>query len=675
MRAMLAVLLLLIGLPAMAAETASFTSPQSTASLVTDSDSIAAGKPLRVALRLRLAPGWHTYWRNPGDAGAAPTLAFTLPGGTAGPLEFPTPQVQHEGPLVTYAYAGDVLFPLTIANPAPGRMTAQADWLACRDICVPQEASFTLDLPAGDAVASRQASLFAAFDQAAPRSSPYAASIAPDGTLTLSGQDISPEAIAGARFFPLEEGRIRNDAEQRLTVSPGALYLHLTWTSDASRTAALPGLLILDDRKGNSAALQIQATPGTVSAEPASPGLLAVLGLAVLGGVILNLMPCVFPVLAVKAFALARLSGSARNRVRAEALSYTAGVLVAFALLGAFTIGLRGAGASVGWGFQFTSPVFVVATGWVLFTIGLNLSGVFEIGGSIVGAGQSLAGLGGHLGSFFTGLLAVVVATPCTAPFMGAALAAAMSAPPATALATFLALGVGLAAPTLVLAVAPGLAGLLPRPGRWMQVLRQALAFPMYAAAAWLVWVASQQAGSEAVLAMLAGGVLIAFAGWILCLGSEGSPRTRRTLRAAALAAVIGAIALLPGLASAPPVRSTLAQSEGAEPFSDARLASLRAAGRPVFVNLTAAWCVTCLINERVALHAPDVRKAFAADDITYLVGDWTRQDPGISRFLRAQSRDGVPLYLFYPPGGKPPVLLPQLLTAHTVLQAIGSES
>jgi thiol:disulfide interchange protein DsbD len=383
--------------------------------------------------------------------------------------------------------------------------------------------------------------------------------------------------------------------------------------------------------------------------------------------------------------ALARLGRAERGEVRAHAVSYAGGVLVAFGLLAAVTLALRAAGAAAGWGFQFQSPAFVAAMAWVLFGIGLNLSGVFALGGG--GAGQALAGRGGHLGSFFTGLLAVVVATPCTAPFMAAALAAGLVAPPAVMVAVFLAMGAGLAAPWLLLAAVPGLARSLPRPGAWMELLRQALAFPMYAACAWLVWVISEETGPGGVLGTVAGLVLLGFAGWALGAGQRmamqevaapaASLRSwHRTAQAAAVAAVLAAMAVLPGIAGATPGGSRLPDIAGlpSEPYSPTRLAALRAEGRPVFVDMTAAWCVTCLVNERVALGPKSVRDAFAADHVAYLKGDWTRQDPDITAFLRANHRDGVPLYLLYPATGTP-IVLPQILTERTMLSALARGS
>ena len=415
-----------------------------------------------------------------------------------------------------------------------------------------------------------------------------------------------------------------------------------------------------------------QASEDAASSQAADAlGLLSALAFAFLGGLVLNLMPCVFPILAIKAMNVAGLAGSQRGAVRSHAASYTLGVLAAFAALAGVLIALRAAGSAAGWGFQFQSPTFVAAMAWLLFAIGLNLSGVFEIGGRLAGAGEGLTRLRGLTGSFFAGLLAVVVATPCTAPFMGAAIAAASVAPAATTLLIFLVMGLGLAAPYGLLAFAPALAQALPRPGRWMLILRQALAFPMYGAAVWLVWVLGQQSDADAVLIVLSGAVLIGFAGWIF--GATRNNERRGRLIGEALAAAT-ALALLPALAAvavAPLGPAATSTADNPTAYSASRLAALRAEGRPVFVNMTAAWCVTCLVNERVALSSEAVRQAFDKRNVAYLKGDWTRADPAISEFLREHGRDGVPLYVLYPPHDEAPVILPQILTGNTVLDEL----
>jgi thiol:disulfide interchange protein/DsbC/DsbD-like thiol-disulfide interchange protein len=703
-RLLITTVALLTGLaaPALALESTPAVSARATVSLVSDTDVVFPGTPFRIGLRFRLAPGWHTYWRNPGDAGVAPDLDLALPkGAVAGPLGWPAPQRVAEGPLMTYAYTGEVLLPLTI-TPARGALTpgalasedgattiaADARWLVCKQICVPEQAHFMLVLPgavlpAGDrppvglaagalpsdhAAPSPQAPLFAAADRRIPRPSPWPAHIAADGTLWLRGAELNAATVTDAWFIPTTAGTIQDAAPQRLSTGPGGLTLSLKPGAEFKPTASLDGVLAVLDRSGQETDVTLSAMPGAPPPE-LTIALPRVLGFAFLGGLILNLMPCVFPVLAMKALGLA--AGAAQGRMRGHAVSYTAGVLLAFAALGGALLVARAGGAAAGWGFQFASPVFVAAMAWLLFGVGLNLSGVFEIGSRLAGAGQHLAARGGHSGSFFTGLLAVLVATPCTAPFMGVAIAAALAAPPAETIVVFLAMGLGLAAPYALFAAVPALGRLAPPPGRWMDRLRQGLAFPMYSASAWLVWVISQEAGPAGVLGTVAGLVLLGFAAWVVGLAQQETGRTRRFAQSVAAAALLLALAVLSGISAAPPAPSP-AEAD-AEAYSATRLAALHAEGRPVFVNMTAAWCVTCLVNERVAIASAPVRDAFAARHVAYLKGDWTRQDGTITAFLREHGREGVPLYVYFPPGEQAPEVLPQILTGQTVLRAIGA--
>jgi thiol:disulfide interchange protein DsbD len=405
----------------------------------------------------------------------------------------------------------------------------------------------------------------------------------------------------------------------------------------------------------------------TVLAVMTSAGFLTLLGGALLGGLILNLMPCVFPVLAMKAAHLAHLSAARAGDARRDGLAYGAGVLISFAVLGGVLLALREGGSLAGWGFQFQSPLFVLAMIWLLFAVGLSFSGVLVIGGRWIGVGQSLAGRGGAVGSFFTGVLAALVATPCTAPFMGAAVAAALAAPPVAGIVIFLALGLGLALPLVVISLIPGIGRIVPRPGRWMDILHEALAFPVYASVLWLVWVASREGGSALLLSAGGGLLLIALAAWLGRIGGRVAP----------VLAAFAVIALLPVLwvaQDAKPEQTHGLAADG-EAFSTARLAALRAAGKPAFVDLTAAWCVTCLLNERVALDQAAVQAGFRRAGVTYLVGDWTRGDPDITAYLKDNRRDGVPLYVFYPPGGGAPVTLPQILTPGLVLSTIDRSS
>ena len=695
-------LVLVLALPAEAAQSNLVATAHDTASLVSEDDGFAAGHELRLGLRLQLAPGWHTYWSNPGDAGAAATLSVTASGaasGTAGTIDWPAPQRLPEGPLMSYGYTGDVLLPLTL-RPVPAgavgfaqagnaqadtsqaggsrgvlHLAATADWLACANVCVPEHGAFRLDLPAGAPTPSRLAALFAAARARQPLPSPFAARLSPDGVLSLTGSGLGPRAVRDAWFFPAAAGLIDQAAAQRVSFGAGTVAIALRPTKALAADARLDGVVVLRDAAGNESVLSVSAPHGSAAAAGAASAsdwaaLPRLMLLALLGGIVLNLMPCVFPVLAIKALALSRMSGAARPEMRRSAGSYTAGVLVAFAGLGGVMLGLRAAGSLAGWGFQFQSPSFVAATCWLLFGVGLNLAGLFEVGAGVTGLGQGLAARRGHDGDFATGLLAVLVATPCTAPFMGVAVAGALSAPPAAGMAVFLALGLGLALPYVLVASIPGLAARLPPPGAWMLVLRQALSFPIFASCVWLAWVVAVEGGDRGILVLGAGMVLLALAAWLLGLSQRLAMHRPLPCRAMAGICILAALALLPGLSAMRPAQPATSMT-GTEAFSQVRLAALRAQGRPVFVDMTAAWCVTCLVNERIALTPRTVRDAFAAHRVATLRGDWTRRDPAITGFLRAHGREGVPFYVYYPPGGGEGRVLPQILTAAAVLQEI----
>ena len=552
---------------------------------------------------------------------------------------------------MTYAYTGEVLLPVTITPSAASGGTvvkAHANWLVCRDICVPEEGDFQLDLPAGAGRASAQAPLFAASDRQVPRPSPWQAVVGGDGTLWVQGPELTPATVVDAWFIPDAAGAIRDSAAQPLTVWQGGFTLALR-----------PGKAFRPEDGAVGHPVDARPQPGWrptwCCAPPPAPcrrrrptmTLQRMLGAGVPG------RPDPQP----DAVRVPGAGDEGRSAWPARGAARRAGrppptppaCWWRSPALGAALLAARAAGTAAGWGFQFQSPVFVAAMAWLLFAVGLNLSGVYEVGTGLMRTGQGLAARPGQLGSFFTGLLAVVVATPCTAPFMGVAIAAGLAAPPAVTMLVFLAW----ARPRGALRRAGGGAGAVARrrrsPGRWMEVLRQALAFPMYGASAWLLWVVSQEAGSSGVLATVAGLVLLGFAGWVLGLTQGGADRGRRIGQSAAAAALLAALAVLSGIAATPDAPAASAAESGAEPFSAARLAALRAEGRPVFVNMTAAWCVTCLVNERVAISSDAVRRAFADHHVAYLKGDWTRQDPQITDYLRENGRDGVPLYVYYP--------------------------
>ncbi len=664
LRAMVRFLVLLVFLftaMAQAAQSPPVNTPHAGVVLQTDTDSITPGATFRAALVFQMQPGWHTYWGpNSGDAGGPAEVTWKLGGvPIEGRIDWPAPERIPTDPLMTFGYTDTVTLPVTLTAPATldetVELEAEATWLICSDICVPEDGTFKLTLRRGPVTPNAEAATFVQADSSLPRPAPFAARITADARLVVEDAIISPGTVRGAFFFPAESGVLKHAAPQHVEVTEGRLVLSLTPEADF-RADKLHGVLTLYDGGTQHSAFTL-AVAGMTTLQTAQ-GFWQIALLAFLGGVLLNLMPCVFPVLAMKAVSLAKLSGASRGTVRWQALSYTAGVVISFLLLGGALIAARAAGMMAGWGFQFSSPVFVTLAAWLMVAVGLSLSGVFHIEGS--GMGQSLTQRHGHVGSFFTGVLAVVVASPCTAPFMATALGAALVMPATLALGVFAALGFGLAAPYALLGIAPVLARFLPRPGMWMDRLKQVLAFPMYGAAVWLAWVLAQVAGPDGVLVVGTGIVLIAFAAWLWGMGSLWT-------RGLAVLGIAACLAMLPMLTTAT-TTTQAAQIEGVEPFSAARLAALRAEGKPVFVDMTAAWCVSCLVNERVALNTDAVRTAFAQKGVVMLRGDWTRQDPAITEFLRAHGRDGVPFYQFYPAGGGPPVELPQVLTPGIVL-------
>ena len=656
------------------------------ARLVSSQATVAPGQRFTVALEQNIKAHWHTYWLNPGDSGQATSIEWQ--GAQAGPIQWPTPSIQAIGPIVNYGYEGRPALLVELSVPAdakPGarfQPTAEVRWLVCKDVCIPEQVTLGLNLPvAARAQAGPDADLVEGWRGALPKPAPFAVQLqpAPQG-VRLSG---AAAGVTKAYFFADTWGAVAHSAPQPLKAEGERWTLDIP-AGDEPLAAGKPlsGVLVLTTAAGEQAwtvsALMPEGAgkgpgPADLTAPAAEPiatpapaaepelGLLPALALALVGGLILNLMPCVFPVLSIKALALVK-----EGNHKAEGLAYTAGVLASFAVLAAVLIALRAGGQQVGWGFQFHSPVFVLVVSYLLFLVGLNLSGLFELGGSFTGIGSGLAARQGLAGSFFTGVLAAVVATPCTAPFMGAALAFALAQPAAVMLAVFLALGLGLALPFLVLAFWPAAQRWLPRPGAWMDTFKQALAFPMYAAVVWLLWVLAQQAGPDGVALALGGLVLIAFGLWWRRASGASPVGT-----GAALAGIVLALGL--GTAIRPLTAEAHVSESAVEAYSAERLAELRAARKPVFVNLTASWCISCLVNERVALSRPEVKEAFAQAGIVYLKGDWTREDPKITAVLKAHGRSGVPLYLYYAPGAAEAQVLPQILTPGLVIEAVSS--
>ena len=639
----------------------------------------------------------------PGESGLPTEIAWTLPPGTtAGAIVWPTPHVFDIGGVINYGFKDEAILLVQIIPPADAsgnlKLEAAASWLVCDDVCIPEEAKLDLTLPVTAAGAPATPETRALFEKArreTPTPSPwparYGVATSGDPTLIVDAKGLKADSVRDIYFFPAAWGPIASMAKQEATIGADGIRIPLK-RGDAKDAlpAELAGTLVLTEKTADgdvhqafdlSAKRDPAFVPSTsLSAAGGEPLSLAqALLFALLGGLILNLMPCVFPVLAMKAAAFARLAGHEKSAIRRDGLAYTLGVLAAFAAMAAVVIGLRAGVGEVSWGFQFQSPVFSLLIAYLFFVVGLNLAGVFEVGGRFAGVGQGLAARGGTAGAFFTGVLAVVVATPCTAPFMAGALGFALSQPAPQTVAVLLALGLGLALPYLLLSLTPALQRLMPRPGPWMDRLRQFLSFPMFASAVWMIWVLIQQTGADGVIYALGGMILIAFAIWLLRIGSGASLGTwiRRGVAAVAvLLAFAAALKLEDGSASASAVSGNAAGGvsfDGWERFSRERLNQAVAAGKPVFVDFTAAWCITCLVNERVALETPAVRRAFEQAGVVKLKGDWTNRDPEITSVLKELGRAGVPLYLFWVPGAAQPRVLPQVLTEASILSDLAS--
>lgn len=672
----------------------------------------APGSTAIVAVRQDIEPGWHTYWRNPGDSGAATTLAWTLPEGVgAGDIVWPLPERQRLSGLMNYGYAGEVYLPVPIEIPATARpgtalpLTVRALFFVCSDeMCVPDELTLTLELPIREGAAPldpRHGAAIQTILETAPRPAGVEARVAlENGVLTLSA---AGGALAGSDpgpsyFFPFESGVVEHAAPQSGAWGPRGLTLRmqaggelrgglqgpvagvLATAHGAWEVTAEPGTVLAGTSGSGDLAPAADAPTGTATAQGGGLARFAQAALfALLGGLILNLMPCVFPILAMKA---AALTASAHDpaHARRDGLAFLAGVLTTFLLLAGALLALRAAGEAAGWGFQLQSPPVTAGLALLMLAVALNLSGVFHVGAGLQGAGSGpLARLPGGLGAFFTGVLAVVVAAPCTAPFMAFALGAALLMPWPMALVVFLMLGLGLALPFVVVSLSPGLLSRLPRPGPWMERLKGLLAFPMYGTALWLAWVFSRQTGAEALALLFAAGLSLALAAWLIGGGQAERAAGRRgalhlIAGAAALLIAGGALVVAARLPSPEPGSTSSAPGSGpaSAPWSPAAVEAALAEGRPVLVNFTADWCVTCKINERTALGSARVGEAMEAANAVYLVGDWTRRDDAITAELARHGRSGVPLYLLYSPGAAGPRILPQLLTEGVVVEALG---
>lgn len=696
----LGLLLSLCALPTLAASDSAATE-QVQARLLADHQVVSPGQRVRIALQQKIIPHWHTYWQNPGDSGEATQIHWQLPAGVeVSAIEWPAPQRFVLGPVTNYGYSDEVSLLQWLNVPAdwpvgqPLQLQANVDWLVCEEECIPQSVQLALTLPvAASAVSAPAADLavFSASEARLPQPLLFASHLGPDPAdgyqLSIKGLP-ADVTLTDSYFFPARWGLLAQSQPQRWQLQQGVLSLQLpAGETPLQNGTELDGVLLLSEAGAGSRGYLLSATMAAapagaeltaaeVTTAAASLSIAWALLLAFAGGFLLNLMPCVFPVLSMKALALLAHSQDPVAVQRRHGWAYTAGIVLSLLAFAMLLLGFKAAGTELGWGFQFQSPLFVLLMTCLLFAVGLNLSGVYEISGRFNGAGQQLAAQQGYRGSFFTGVLATVVATPCTAPLMAAALGFAMTQPPLTLLLVFVCLGLGLASPVLLLSYWPALQRRLPKPGAWMLVFRQLLAFPMYGAAIWLGWVLAQLQGTDTWLWLLSILLLQSFALWWLGQCQQRASTFWQLMTALLLLVVAlswGVLQLKSAADKPATVQAEKQAGPGFEPYSDARLAELQAAGTPVFVNFTAAWCLSCLVNEKVALRTTQVQQAFTEHGVVYLKADWTARDEQIRQTLARYGRSGVPLYLFFPVGQREAVELPQILTPDLLVRTVSA--
>jgi thiol:disulfide interchange protein DsbD len=668
------------------------------AELIAERTAAAPGKATLVGLRLRMEEHWHTYWKNPGDSGLPTKIQWKLPEGwTAGPILWPHPEAQRIGPLMNYGYSGEVvllteLTPPPGATPGPAPLSADASWLVCKDVCIPEKATLSLAfaVAGGDPPANPDhAARFATAKSRLPATLTgwQAQSAIAGNTLTL--RFMPPEgALAPARvaFFPYRENFLDHPAAQLLTRDGAGLRLEMKLVEPVEKNAQdTAGVLVAESAwpgAANRKAVEInaplvaafpatQAPRGTTGNE-ASGSLALALLFAFAGGILLNLMPCVFPVLGIKVMGFVRHAHGDARALWLQGVVFSLGVLVSFLVLAGLLLALRAGGTQLGWGFQLQSPAFITVLAALFFLMALNLFGLFEWGGFAQSMTSNLTARGRYADALLAGILATLVATPCTAPFMGAAVGFTLAQPAAVSLAVFAMLGIGMALPVLALSFFPASLRRLPRPGPWMETFKQVMAFPLFATVIWLAWVLGAQAGNDAVLALFAGLLVMGIGAWIYGRWARSESRARFVF--AALFAIAGLWLAWPDPAAAPGEARAAKAKAGEiawQAWSPERLAELRAAGTPVFVDFTAAWCVTCQVNKRMALNRDEVVKALADRGVVALKADWTNHDPRITAALAELGRNALPVYALYAPGQSQPKLLPEVLTASLVIDEI----
>lgn len=659
---------------------ASIKTPHLTASLISEYKGVVPGQSFWVALHFDIIPDWHTYWQNPGDSGNPPTIDWGLPDGfSASDIHWPYPQRLPVGPLMNYGYSHQSTLLVKITPPdslQPGQsiaLHANAKWLVCKVECIPEEGKLSLSLPviaASQQTPSARADAFNDARQRLPQPLPWPATVdvnASQLTINIDMTGVDASQLHEVVFYPARYGIVEHAARQPYTLNNNTLTITLSRGDLRGQSLRqLDGVFLISERSADDI-LNRAFTVAIPVAPDSSTNIGLILLFALTGGLLLNIMPCVFPILSLKALQIVQSAAQTPAVVRSNGIAFTLGVLISFVMIAALLLLLRASGEAIGWGFQLQSPVFILILTWLLFAMGLMFSGLWSFGESFMGLGQQLTTRRGKAGAFFTGVLAVIVATPCTAPFMGAALGYALSQSNATALLIFIVLGVGMALPWLLISFWPGLSNWLPKPGAWMELTKQILAFPLYATAAWLLWVLSQQVDEPSLLAAFMSLVLLSFLLWCW---QQLRTTTRKMYKAGLVLLIILTLTATLLQMQAPATSNNQTQA-GWQAYDPVRLTELQRSGQPVLVNFTAAWCITCLVNEKVAISRPTVQTQLREKGVVYMKADWTNKDPRITKMLKQYGRSGVPLYLLFAGNGQDAVVLPNILTEGILTDAL----
>ena len=662
--------------------------------LIAEHAAVVPGDQFLGALKLDLQDGWHVYWKNAGDSGEPPEIEWKLADGvSAGAFTWPAPHAIPIATLMNYGYEHQVVLPFQVNLPAGLKagdkveLKGQARWLICSDVCVPEQAQINLTLPVEASPRSDEAASKLIFETLSAIPQPASGEMKVQRTpmgfrLGVVDADLAAalKTAISARFYP-DGSEIENAAKQKVEHGPAGLAIDLKASDFAVKgDAPLSGVIVVELKAGARRAVEVKATPGPLpqgvtgkalgaAGEAIGPvALLAILSAAFLGGLVLNLMPCVLPVLSIKAAGLVHTAHDPKAS-RAHGLYYTAGVIICFLAIGAILVALRAAGEQAGLGFQLQYPPLVAVFALLMFAVGLNLLGVFEIGASLMGLGGDIADKGGASGAFFTGLLAAFVGAPCVGPFMAPAVGVALSQPPLVVLTVFFVIGLGLASPFLLLSFTPALARLLPKPGKWMATFRQALAYPMFLTAIWLLWILAAQAGSDGVIIVVIGATGLAFGVWLA--EKIGKGLIGRGIAAIVILTAFIAPAVLSAGLTAPADAAAVTADIDAKPWSPQLVSELQSQKKVIFVDFTARWCATCQVNKKLALESAAVKKAFSDHDVAFLVADWTNRDAVIAEALAEHDRAGGPLSLVSPAAGGPPAVLPQVLSPGLVVKAV----